>query len=138
MPDEARISGQKRAKFKGRGKGPPFVQLYHRVTDSEEFGALSGWATKMLLEIARKYRPGKNGNLSIAWSELKTRGWRSSGTADDAKKELLQAGWIIETRKGGKNLCSLYALTYYPIDASEKHQEPATTTPPDLWRKRNL
>ena len=54
-----------------------------------------------------------------------------------AKLELLSAGWIIETRKGGKNMCSLYALTYYAVDESEKHLEPPTVTPLNLWRNRN-
>ncbi|WP_457321454.1 hypothetical protein [Stenotrophomonas sp. P5_B8] len=54
----------------------------------------------------------------------------------DAKRELLEAGWIIETRKGGRNSCGLYALSYYPIDESRKHQEPATHVAPDLWQQR--
>lgn len=127
---------RKRQIFKGRGKGPPFLAIEHRISDSLEFGALGGNATKLLLELARQYRPGKNGDLSIPWSMLKERGWKSQGTVADAKRELLEAGWIIETRKGGKHLCSLYALSYYSIDASDKHQEPATTVAPNLWRKR--
>lgn len=125
----------KRLKFKGRSKGPPFVQLLHSVTDSPEFGDLSGNALKLLIELCRKYRPGQNGNLSIPWSQLKDRGWRSSGTVAKAKAELLERGWIIQTRQGGKHLCSLYAVTLWPIDECEgKHQEPATTTAPNLWR----
>ncbi|GAB3368350.1 hypothetical protein GCM10027431_13720 [Lysobacter rhizosphaerae] len=65
------------------------------------------------------------------------RGWRSQGTVAGAKRELLDAGWIIETRKGGKHLCSLYAISWYPVDESGKHMEPATTTAPDLWKKPN-
>lgn len=124
-------------KHKGRRKGPPFLSIEHRIADSDEFGQLSGNALKLLLELARQYRPGHNGDLSVPWSLLRTRGWRSQGTVADAKRELLEGGWIIETRKGGKHLCSLYALSYYPIDASDKHQEPATTTAPDLWKKRD-
>lgn len=106
------------------------------MADSAEFGALSGKATKLLLELARQYRPGKNGDLSIPWSVLKDRGWRSQGTAHDAKQELLDGGWIIETRKGGKNRCSLFAVTWYPIDESDRHQEPPTVAPPHSWRKQ--
>lgn len=130
MANEAR-----RLKHKGRGKGPPFLQLYFRITDSDEFGELTGNALKLLLELARQYRPGRNGDLSVPWSLLKDRGWKSQGTVARAKQELLEAGWIIETRKGGKHLCSLYALSYLPIDTSDKHQEPATPTAPDLWKK---
>lgn len=131
-------AGKRRQKLTGRSKGAPFLMLEHRVSDSEEFGRLSGNAVKLLLELARQYRPGKNGDLSIAWSMLSTRGWRSKATVHGAKLELLESGWIIETRKGGKNMCSLYALTYYAIDESEKHLEPATVTPPNLWRNRGV
>ncbi|HGM6415609.1 TPA: hypothetical protein ACKP8A_001566 [Stenotrophomonas maltophilia] len=126
----------KRAKFTGRGKGPPFLSILHDISDSPEFGSLSAWACKLLIELARQYRPGRNGDLSIPWSMLKERGWNSKSTVVAAKRELLEAGWIIETRKGTNNVCSLYALTYYAIDESEKHLEPPTTTPPHLWRAK--
>ena len=129
------ISERKRVHFTGRGKGPPFVQIYFRITDSEEFGELSGNACKLLLEVARQYRPGRNGDISIPWSLLRDRGWKSAHTVQKAKQELLERGWIIETRKGGKHLCGLYALSYYPIDATDKHLEPATTVAPDLWKR---
>lgn len=131
-----RVNERNRYKITGRGKGPPFVQIFHRITDSDEFGRLSGNALKLLLEVARQYRPGRNGDLSIPWSLLKKRGWRSQGTVADAKRELIEQEWIIETRKGGKNKCSLYALSWYPVDESDKHLEPPTTTAPDTWKKR--
>jgi hypothetical protein len=125
-----------RHKITGRGKGPPFVQIYHHITDSDEFGRLHGNALKLLLELARQYRPGRNGDLSIPWSLLKERGWRSQGTVADAKRELIEGGWIIETRKGGKHKCSLYALSWYKVDESDKHLEPPTVTAPNTWKKR--
>ncbi|HHA2740081.1 TPA: hypothetical protein ACOFBV_001276 [Stenotrophomonas maltophilia] len=128
---------RRRQKLQGRSKGSPFFMIEHRISDSPEFGRLSGNAVKLLLELARQYRPGRNGDLSIPWSMLSTRGWKSKATVHSSKLELLAAGWIIETRKGGKNMCSLYALTYYAIDESEKHLEAATVTPPNLWRGRN-
>jgi hypothetical protein len=129
------MANERRLRHKGRGRGAPFLSIEHRIADSEEFGDLSAHALKLLLELARQYRPGKNGDLSIPWSILKRRGWRSQGTVAKAKRELLETGWIIETRKGGKHLCSLYAITYYAIDDSQKHLEPGTITPPNLWRK---
>lgn len=130
------ISNRKRAAFTGRGKGPPFLAIEHRIADSAEFGQLSGNAIKLLLELARQYRPGRNGDLSIPWSMLKDRGWRSKATVHTAKLELLSSGWIIETRKGGKHQCSLYAISYFSIDESGKHLEPATATPPNLWQQK--
>lgn len=134
----SQIHPNKRIKFKGRGKGPPFLAIEHRIADSEEFGALSGHAVKLLLELARQYRPGRNGDLSIPWSLLRSRGWGSSHTVQKAKGELLAGGWIIETRKGGRNLCGLYAITWYPIDESGKHGEQATNVPSNLWRQKRI
>lgn len=131
-----KIAERKRSRFTGRGKGPPFLSIEHRIADSEEFGRLSGNATKLLLELARQYRPGRNGDLSIPWSLLRARGWGSTHTVHKAKQELLEAGWIIETRKGGSHVCSLFAISYYPIDESDKHSELATTTPPHSWKQK--
>ncbi|WIH05518.1 hypothetical protein KHF85_03175 [Xanthomonas translucens pv. graminis] len=130
------IHERKRSQITGRGKGPPFLSIEHRIADSAEFGNLGGNALKLLLELARQYRPGKNGDLSIPWSLLQQRGWRSKATVHAAKQELLAGGWIIETRKGGKHACSLYALSYYSIDESDKHMEPATAVPPNLWQQK--
>lgn len=128
---------QRHQRLRGRGKGPPFLSIQHQISDSEEFGLLSGNAVKLLLELARQYRPGRNGDLSIPWSMLSKRGWRSKATVQAAKRELLDARWILETRKGGKNMCSLFALTYYAIDESEKHLEPSTVTAPNHWRRNH-
>ncbi|MCL1552830.1 MULTISPECIES: hypothetical protein [Xanthomonas] len=138
MPDEYRkpIAANKRAKFKGRSKGAPFLAIEHRIADSEEFGRLSGNAVKLLLELARQYRPGKNGDLSIPWSLLRSRGWSSTHTVQKAKQELLESGWIIETRKGGNHVCSLFAISYYPVDESDKHLEPGSALPSNLWRQK--
>jgi hypothetical protein len=132
----AKANQRNRFRNKGRRDGPPFLSIEHRISDSEEFGSLSGYGAKLLLELARQYRPGRNGDISIPWSMLKNRGWRSQATVQAAKRELIDAGWIIETRKGGRNCCSLYALTYYKIDESHKHQEPPTNLPPNLWQKQ--
>ena len=127
---------RRRQKLKGRGKGAPFLAIEHRMADSPEFGALSAHAVKLLFELARQYRPGRNGDISIPWSLLRHRGWHSQGTVAAAKKELIAGNWIVETRKGGKNRSSLFAVTWYPIDASDKHLEPATVTAPHSWRKQ--
>jgi hypothetical protein len=86
------------------------------VVNSEEWANLSAHAVKLLLEVYRHYNGYNNGNLSMPWSELKQRGWRSSATADKAKDELLGAGFLIQTRQGGKNLCSLFAVSFKAID----------------------
>jgi len=53
---------------------------------------------------------------ATAFSVLKERGWRSKGTLARAIDELKGRQWIIVSRQGGRNQCSLYALTFQAID----------------------
>jgi hypothetical protein len=126
----------RRAKATGKGRDPGFLMLTRNVTESPEFNALSGNATKLLIQLAQEYRPGKNGNLSCAWGDMSKRGWRSPGTLQDAKRELLDGGWIICTRQGGKNLCSLFAVTWWPVDeCGGIHDYPPERVASNAWRK---
>jgi hypothetical protein len=87
----------------------------------EAFVALSPHAVKLLIDVAAQYRGDNNGDLSLAWKLMKPRGWRSEATLHKVKRELLEAGFLYETRKGQRpNLCSLFALTWHPLDASDK------------------
>lgn len=130
------IPERKRHKMKGRKSVLPFVGIYRYVLDSEEFGNLSPQAIKLLLEMARQYRGNNNGDLSAAWSVLRLRGWNSPGTLSRAKKEVVSSGFAVVTRQGGKNRCSLYALTWWAIDdCNGKHDEPPTHRAPNLWKK---
>ena len=53
---------------------------------------------------------------------MKPRGWKSEDTLNRAKRELLSAELIFEARKGRRpNVCSLYALTWFALDPSAKH-----------------
>jgi hypothetical protein len=140
MSDERRklIRESKRPKFKGRGKSAPFVRVDREWLDSEEFGQLSGHAVKLFFELARQYRgpDTTNGDLQAAWSLMQKRGWSSASALTRAKRELLETGWAIQTRQGGRNRCSLFALTVWPVDDCKgKHDEPPTHAPLHLWRK---
>lgn len=133
------MSQRKRWRHKGRSDGPSFIQLPHYVLRSEQWGELSGNAIKALCELLRQYAGSNNGDLSATFGDLTERGWNSRTTLSKALRELEDAGWIIETRKGNRHIgCSLYAVTFYPIDESPKHQEVGTRTPPNTWKqKRN-
>lgn len=131
------MSKRKPFKFKGRAEGPGFAQLWHYVLRSEQWGELSGNAIKALCELLRQYNGANNGDLSATYGDLSKRGWNSRTTLSKALRELESAGWIIETRKGNRHIgCSLYAVTFYAVDESPKHQEPATRTPPNTWKKK--
>ena len=121
--------------MKGR-KQAPFVGIPREVFDSTEFGNLSPQATKLLMELARQYRGKNNGDFSAAWQPMTLRGWNSPGTLHRAKEELVASGFAIITRQGGRNRCSLYALTWWPIDeCNGKHDERPTHAPLNLWKK---
>ena len=107
---------RKRLMSKGRKTSGQFLMLMHDVLHSKQFGNLSPYGLKLLIELASLYNRKNNGNLSASYRILKKRGWRSSGTLNKAIKELENYGWIIKTRQGGKNLCSLYAITWWGID----------------------
>jgi hypothetical protein len=110
-----------RPKFKGSKYTEPFVGIVRSVFESPAFTALSPHACKLLLELAGQYRGDNNGNLTVAWSIVHKRGWRSKTTLWRVKKELIDAGFVYVTRKGHMpSTCELLALTWFPLDVSNK------------------
>lgn len=99
----------------------PFVGIVRSAFESPAFAALSPHACKLLLELARQYRGDNNGNLTVAWSVVSKRGWRSRTTLWRCKAELIEAGFVYVTRKGHMpSTCELLALTWFPLDVSPK------------------
>lgn len=114
-----------------RGGSPPFVQLFHRLLDSERYLSLSHPAKTLLVDATRAYNGKNNGDIAITLGVLKKRGWNSNSTLRRALSELLEKELIMITRLGGRNKCSLYALTWQPIDeCNGKLDVEPTTTPP--------
>lgn len=110
-----------RAKFKGCKIDEPFVAIFRSVLDSPVFAALSPHACKLLLELMAQYRGDNNGNLTVAWSVVSKRGWKSRTTLWRCKSELIDAGFVYVTRKGHMpSTCELLALTWFPLDVSPK------------------
>lgn len=135
MSNEAK----RRQKVKGRGRAHSYLGIPHYILRSPEFGRLDGWATKLLIELASKYNGSNNGNLEAVFKQLekKGRGWRSPGTLNKALKELVGQGWLVCTRHGGKNRCSLYGVTWWAIDECEgvALEVKAETSASHAWRK---
>ena len=92
-----------RQKFKGSKYTEPFVGIVRSVFDSPAFTALSPFACKLLLELAGQYRGDNNGNLTVAWSIVSKRGWRSRTTL----------------------YRELFALTWFPLDVNKKFDHEA-------------
>lgn len=107
-----------RAKHKGSNRdGTRFVALPFTVLDSPAFLGLSYSARTLLLDIARQFSGSNNGQLVVCDKAMAPRGWTSSTTIHKAKRELLDAGLLCETRKGQKpNKASWFALTWQSLD----------------------
>lgn len=98
-----------------------FLAIPKAVLYSPKFRLLSGTAVKLLLDIGSQYNGKNNGDLSAAWKIMSLKGWRSEATLQRGKKELLDAGFIDETRKGClPNKCSLYGLTFHALNPDPK------------------
>lgn len=105
-----------RRRAKGRREGGTFTRLPHAVTQSPQYADLSAYAVKLLVDMLNQYRGHNNGDLSVAFRLMQRYGWKSKDTLNRARKELLNRGFIVLTRQGGRNQASLYAVTWIGID----------------------
>jgi hypothetical protein len=105
---------------RGRAKKGRFAGIPHSVMESESYYLSSGNALKLLLELAKQYNGYNNGDLSAAFSVLKSRGWRSKKTLARCLAELIERELIVRTREGWFSnpggRCALYGLTWLRID----------------------
>jgi len=120
-----------------------FAGIPRKVMKSADYKSLSGNSVKLLLELSSQFKGRKaanNGDLTCAWSVLSQRGFNSKATVQRSKSELLKRHLIEEVRKGiagidGRRVCSLYALTWQPLDeqfypdGTPKHNKPSTNIP---------
>ena len=89
----------------------------HVCAQHPHFYTLGLSAKALLFEFLGQYRPGRNnGDLMCAYSVLHAKGWKSKGTVQRARDELLRTGWIVVTRYGSLGITELYALTFLAID----------------------
>ena len=115
-----------------------FVALPNAVLRSESWARLSGHGVKLLMDLAGQYKGDNNGDLCMAWTIMSKRGWRSRDTLSKARNELLEEGWIILTRQGGRHQPSLYGITFYGIDECHGKLDVAgSIVPAGLWKKKN-
>ena len=113
-----------------------FIRFFHRMTQTPQFRDLSSIGTKLLVDLLSQYRGSNNGDLSMAWPLMSERGWKSKATLYKARKELITGNWIVVSRQGGLNRCSLYAVTFEQIDECNGKLEliTKTDTAPDSWK----
>ena len=128
-----------RLKAKGRKEGGYYIPLpTDSFLDHPNFHSLSSSAIKLLMALCAQFTVHNNGDFSMAYSVLnKKGGWRSKQTLQAAKNELLEKGFIVETRKGGLNIsCSLYGVTFLKLnDCKGKLDHNYPTNKPLGWWK---
>jgi len=112
------------------------VPLPYVVLRSASWALLSGHAVKLLTDLLAQYRGDNNGDLAAAWTIMAARGWRSRDTLYKALTALLDGGWIIVSRQGGRHQATLYAVTFFAIDDCKgKLDINATGSPSGEWKK---
>jgi len=118
--------------------GGPFLALPFVVLESAAYRSLTARGAKLFLDLLSQYRGNNNGDLSAAWKLMKPMGWKSEATLNEAKKELLSSGLLVETRMGARpNKASLYAFTFYGLDESTKLEMTRRTFPYGGWRLKD-
>ncbi len=121
---------------KGRAAHGRYINIPNQCLISENFASLSPYACKLLLDFAAKFTGFNNGDLNMVWPEMEQRGWKSKTTLYKYRDELIARGWLIQTRQGWNNRCSLYAISFLPIgDCGLKLDVRPTVQAPNDWKK---
>lgn len=124
---------------KSRREGGGFCALPFAVLHSPQFANLSIYALKYLFDLLSQYRLTNNGDLMASWEFMRGRGWKSRGSLSRARLELLRKGFIKVTRQGGRNVPTLYAVTFYAIDfCGGKLDVQPTRSPSSEWREGGM
>ena len=130
------MSGRRRDRHKGRSDSGRFLSLPHAVLNCPNYLALSRHGRSLLVDLAAQYNGHNNGDLCAAWRLMEPRGWRSRDTLHRALCELRHYGLIQQTRQGGLNCPSLYALTWHAIDDCKGKLDVApTSVASGLWKE---
>ena len=125
-----------RVKQKGRQAFGSYVAMPKRILESEEYACLKAFEVKLLMDLYAQHNGRNNGDYCCTWTLMRKRGWRSEDTLNRALTGLLYTGFIIRTRQGGKHKCSLFAVTWLPIDdCAGKLDIRPTVTAPGTWNK---
>ena len=120
----------------GKGRQWPFIKFPTDMLNHPAFLGLSGRACKLLLYLAGQYRGNNNGDLQATLKLARAGGWESNANLTKAVRELQDAGFIVLARQGGRNRCSLYALTWFGVDSCDgKLDIPASPVPGRDWKK---
>ncbi|MGR6981766.1 ArsR family transcriptional regulator [Testudinibacter sp. P27/CKL/0425] len=129
---------KRQAEFKRSTNGQSYSALRKDLVFSDEFCALSGNAVKLMNILMASYNGKNNGDLAMPQTEIQaSKIGMSPTTFKKSLKELLDSKFIEVSRRGGKNQCSLYALTCYKVDRLNNQTELSpTSTAKDSWKRK--
>lgn len=128
-----------RQKAKGRADFGSYVAMPHAILESREWAALTAFEVKLLLDVYGQFNGKNNGALSASWTLMRPRGWRSQDTLNHALRGLLEKGFLMKTRQGGKHRCSFFAVTWREIhECDGKHDMRPTTAAPGTWKNKTV
>jgi hypothetical protein len=135
----------KRQKITGRRTSFGFAAKPHHIFRADckneipsPASVLSHMAAHLLDNMFAQFNGSNNGDLSAAPKIMKLYGWNSQGSINKALTELLTLGFIEQTRQGGRNKCSLYAVTWLKIDDCKgKLDVNPTKVASNLWKPAN-
>ncbi|MFM0566943.1 hypothetical protein PQQ88_01165 [Paraburkholderia caledonica] len=97
-----------------------FIRIPFWVMNMPAWMELSFSSRALIQDLLMQYNGKNNGKLVLCEKALKPRGWTSTTTVTKCKKELIEHGFMVETRKGAKpNKASWYALTWLGLDIRE-------------------
>jgi len=112
-----------RSKFKRNGDkcdGKTFVRLPTVVLESPGYRQAGIAARALLIDLAMQYSGHNNGKLTACAKYLRPLGWKSNDTVVRARRELIDCGLLLETRKGARpNKAAWFALTWLDIDQGQ-------------------
>ena len=131
------MASNNRQRVKNRRPGGSFTALPHSVFRATgghpaPVAVLSKAARCLLVDIAQQLTGSNNGNLAAAPRVMAPYGWTSRGTLDAALVECIAQGFLMQTRQGGRNRCSLYGVTWRGIDPGPHDARP-DPVPARLW-----
>jgi len=103
---------------------------------SAAWDAMTPHEAKLIMQMAKSYRGGNNGDIACVWKDMSQRGWVSKATLEKAKAGLIEKGLLTLTRQGGRRVCSLFALTWEPIDeCGGKIDVKPSPVPSNAWER---
>lgn len=133
------MSRGNRANNRGRSKsGPPFVQLFHYMLDSEAYRALKPAERAVLTELARRFNGHNNGFIALSARDAAERCNVNKDTATRAFGRLAELGFIERTQEGAFSYKMRHAaewrLTWLPCHRTNAKPAPKAFTE---WRQNS-